>query len=262
MNIKTLITIISVWSVVLSCNKDDSADNAFNYLEVEYYEHFSSSGREIFLNLKTLETFPCSNFQLEVNQNRSNNHLDIKVSDIQVPDVCITALGPATQTLSLGQTSFAPSKLTLWVNENQHDVSINIDKNTISVLPGNTFKDHLFFAFDSLMRIPDNTVWGFAAFEIQTNEKSQNVWSEINEAFAEAGAKDFTLEDGFYYYFLVKDSIIHFENIKQNLHTFYFLFEEDLDVLVDIYERIMENHNSSSMQLRLFDTKGERRHVL
>ncbi len=253
--------IILLFSVVFalsfsSCSTDDEKDHAFNYIDLEFYEHFSSENSFFNFNLSTVESFPCDNFSLDVQVDHASGHTKIQVSDIDVPDICITTIGPATRLLQIGATDEASTRYTLWVNDKRHEFNVIIKEDLITIEQGAPFDNHLFFSFDSLMRIPENTVWGYAIFE-QVPEKN-DIWQELMEAFKDAGAEDLWLEDGFYYYFSVKDNEIHYENIKQDIITFHFQFDGSLDVLTELFHLINEQYEETDIQLRLFNTKGER----
>lgn len=250
------VTTVFIFIFLSSCSKDEEKGNAFKYIDLEYYEQFSATGSDINFMLRTIETFPCDNFSLEVHVTPSANHVEIQVAEIDVPDVCLTALGPARQLLEMGTPEELPHSFTLWVNDKRHEFQVKIENDLITIEQGQPFENHLFFSYDSLMRIPENTFWGYAVFE--QNELSDTILSEILAAFKRAGAEIFLLPDGNYHYFTVKENEIIFDNIKQDTQTFYFQFEESMDVLIDIYENITEQYEQPDIQLRLFNTQGER----
>ncbi|TVQ14962.1 MAG: hypothetical protein EA361_06705 [Bacteroidetes bacterium] len=259
MNSKIVFIVSTFFALILftSCSTDDEKDHAFNYINLEFYEHFSSENSFIHFNLSTLESFPCNNFTLEVQVETYTGHTEIQVIDIDVPDICITTIGPATQLLQIAPPNEINPNFTLWVNDKRHEFKINIADNLISIEQGKPFDNHLFFNFDTLMRIPENTVWGYVIFEQSKNEKN-NIWTEIMKAFKDAGATELLLDNGFYYYFSVKNNEIQFDNIKQDIITFHFHFDEPLEVLTEIFYRVTEQFQDTDIQLRLFNTKGER----
>lgn len=240
----------------ISCNKDDGKGHAFDYINLEYYEHFTAEGSDIYFLLSTIETFPCSNFQLEVSVEKSSNHTDIRIQDLDVPDVCITSIGPATQQIVVGPVNDAAGGFTVWVNDKRHDFSVQINQELIAVNTGQLFENHLFFSSDSLLRIPQNTFWGYTL--TGSMSKKPDFLEDLMEEFIKAGAKLITLSDGNYYYFTVKEGMVYFGHIKQEINTFYFQFDNSMTELVDIYEKVMENYESEEIQIRMFNTRGER----
>lgn len=242
--------------VLASCTKDDAKDQTFSYIDIEFFEQFSSDGAELFFSFKTLESFPCSNFTLAVSVSPSSGLNEIRITDIDVPDVCVTSMGPATYLLPLGPANKQTTNYTVWVNDNRHDFQLKTEDKTISVSEGETFEDHLFFAFDSIMRIPTNTVWGYVVFSGEDN--GSEIWTQILDKFYRAGAKEMILPDGNYYYFDVRENKIVFDNVKSTAHTFYFQFDQPIQELIDLYEVSIADQQQSEIQLRLFDTKGER----
>ncbi len=249
--------IIFMFAFISSCTQDEEKDYAFNYIDLEFYEHFSSDNSFINFTLQTVETFPCNNFSLEVNVEPTSVHTDIQIMDIDVPDVCITTLGPATQQVELGPAEDITPGFTLWVNDKRHDFAVVVQDHLITIEEKTPFENHLFFTFDSLMRIPENTVWGYVVFG-QNEENKNNIMDEIMEAFKEEGAEELLLQDGFYYYFTAKNNEIYFENLKQEIQTFHFKFDKPLEVLTKTFNRIMGEYDQSDIQLRLFNTRGER----
>jgi hypothetical protein len=247
------IILILVSGLFFSCQKDNQKDHPFNYVNIEFYEQRITDGQTLYFNLSSLETFPCSNFTLNVTVNTSANHTDIRISDIAVPDNCITSMGPATQLISLGKFDNYDKSFTLWVNDKRHDFRLDADNQLITVKKGNNFQNHLIFAFDSLYRIPAHTVWGFAAFN------NKELWDEIYAAFIAAGGTEFLLANGNYYFFTIKDGSIVFENTKQKVNeSFYFHFNQPIEVLTEIFRQIIQKYPGSDVQLRLINSLGER----
>jgi hypothetical protein len=245
-----------VIAVFSSCNKEEEPEQSFQYINLEFFEQFSSEGSQILFNLQTIETFPCSNFSLQTSITKSNNHTDIRITNIDVPDICVTALGPASLQLNMGDFSNVPSLFSIWVNEKRHDFELETTEKTIKVKQGNPFEGNLFFAFDSLLRIPENTVWGYI---VNNPESGKNdIWDEILNAFYEEGAQEITLDNGNYFFFTVENQEIIFENLKNQTTTFYFQFENPIQDLIGIYERIIQQYEQAGIQLRIFNTNGER----
>lgn len=251
----TLLSLIII-GFLSSCNNDDENDHAFNYINLEYYEEFTAEGSELMFNFSTVETFPCSNFSLDVRVTPTSGYTEIRITEIDVPDVCVTAMGPATKIVSMGPFTNSSTNYSVWVNKKRHDFQLKTENHKISVIQNQPFEEHLFFATDSLMRIPDQTVWGYILYN--NTEKAAEIWTQILAAFEEAGIEEMDLPDGNYYFFEVKDKKVSYTNVKQEAQTFYFRFEQPLQVLIDIYENIMEQNQQPGVQLRLFDTRGER----
>lgn len=252
-----IITLVTIFiALISSCNKDEEPEQTFQYINLEYFEQFTSEGSQILFNLQTIETFPCSNFSLQTSVTKSSNHTDIRITNIDVPDICVTALGPASLQLNIGEFSNVPSLFSIWVNEKRHDFELETTEKSIKIKEGNHFEDNLFFSFDSLLRIPENTVWGYV---VNNPESSKNdLWDEILNAFYDAGAQEMTLDNGNYYFFTVQNQGIIFENVKNQTTTFYFQFENPMEDLINTYERVIKQYEQSGIQLRIFNTKGER----
>ena len=252
----SVFTLSLILSGFLSCSRDDEKDTAFKYIDLEYFETFTQEGRAINFHFSTVETYPCSNFTLRMVINSSSQHTDIQITDIEVPDVCITTMGPATHNLMLGSTNDLNDSFTLWVNNKRHEFKVIVEDERITIEKGSPFENHLFFAFDSLMRIPQGTVWGYAIIDPERNK--QEIFNALLEAFYEAGAQQVVLPDGNYYYFRIKDEKIVFGNVKQQSYPFYFSFDGPFELLIEAYDEFLKKYEQHDIQLRLFNTSGER----
>lgn len=243
--------------VFSSCNKEDEKDLPFRSVNLSFYEQLSSTGSSIFFDLKTVESFPCNNFTLDVSVSTASGTTDIRINDIEVPDVCVSTEGPATQLIQLGPLENEFTRFSVWVNDKRHDFQLKSDQQTITVIPGRPFESHLLFTYDTLMRIPANTIWGY----ITINQEKMNgpvVWQHIKEAFEKAGVQQISLSDGNYHFFSMENDSLHFENVNQQAHTFYFYFDKPTELLLQAYENVIKDLGLTEIQLRLFDTRGER----
>lgn len=66
----------------------------FNLAEQSLYGGAPDEPRIIF-SMRTEEIFPCANFSIHYDIDRSRNQVRIRVLEIIRPDICLTALGPA-----------------------------------------------------------------------------------------------------------------------------------------------------------------------
>ncbi len=253
---QAIIALLITASTFLSCTSDEEKDSAFKFVDLEYYETFNQEGTEINFHFSTVETFPCSNFTLQLQLNSSARHTDIEISDIEVPDVCVTAIGPAMHTLVLGNTENVTEDFTIWINEHKHNFRLEINQENIIVHKESPFENHLLFAFDSLMRIPHGTVWGYVLIDAATDKNE--IYDALMDAFFAVGAEEMVLPDGNYYYFNIQDDQIHFDNVKQQNFPFYFRFDPSLDTLIETYYEVIDKYEDHEIQLRLFNTTGER----
>ncbi len=255
MNKKIVFVGLFTLLLFLSCNQDDKKEYAFNYINLSFYEQFFDNERTFVFDLETIETYPCLNFRLEVDVISSHGKTDIYAHNIDVPDICLTALGPAQQTLNMGDAENVQSNITFWVNENQHDFHLLVKDEYITFIPGEIDEKHLFFTYDTLRRIPQNTLWGYIR---NHNANNSEIIEEILQEFRLNGAEEIFLNDGKYHYFEIKNQNIVFDNLKQPTHGFFYDYDGKLEDLAEIFNQILEDYNNEELQLRMFHTSGER----
>ena len=72
----------------------------FNFSES--YENYNKPGIPvIYFNLKTEKEYGCVNYNISTEIRLSGNNLDVYIKGIQEPNICLTAIGPATSSSSL-----------------------------------------------------------------------------------------------------------------------------------------------------------------
>jgi len=238
-----------------SCSRDDEKDFPFSSINLNHYENFSSQGRELVFYIETLDSFPCSNFLIAVNMHSSPSKMDIHADNIDVPSHCVTAIGPATRSILLGKPERNPPLVSFWVNDKRHDFDLNITEEAIELNKKTVFENHLFFTREVLMRIPDNTVWGY----IYADTTDKNIIpAGLMDAFAELGAEVMELPDGDYYYFKVVDNSPWFSLGEEEISGFSLLFDKSLDLLIAAFEQFAQESDGVQFKIRLFNTQGER----
>ncbi len=234
-----------------SCTKSDEADSSFSALNLEFYEQFSSEGREFVFFLETHEQFPCSNFLIKTQVNETKEYLEVFAEKIDIPNTCVTSLGPATQKLVLGKPEIYSKRISFWINDNRHDFHFDVNNSTTILKKHNQFGEQLTFSRDTLFRLPDNCVWGYI---VEQNKNESNILDELIDSFTESGAINHFLAQGDYHFFRVDDSgNIRFPGIGAGVLTFSVLFDQNLQVLIDIIQEM-----APDLQIRMFNTNGMR----
>jgi hypothetical protein len=244
-------------SLLLSCSRDDDKDFPFTHISLMHFENFTGQGRELVFYLETLEEFPCSNFQISTQVTLLRDYVEIHASNIDIPSYCITAIGPATRNLMLGDTKQNHGLFSFWVNDLRHDFNLIVNDESIDVVEGSFFDDRLTFVREKLMRIPDHTVWGYIVSD-SIDEKNV-IPDELMFMFEDAGAELLQLNEGDYHYFLVdeEESVIFFPG-EDKIEGFAMFFEKDIEILANVFQEYLDMYDINHMTIRLFNTRGER----
>lgn len=81
-------------------------DSKINFKVIESYDNYETvSSPEIFVELISEKIYGCSNYGIVTNYKIGDKTIDINILGIDKPGVCLTALGPATGRIKLGELS-------------------------------------------------------------------------------------------------------------------------------------------------------------
>ena len=150
------------------------------------------------LNCATEEYYPCFNYGLAYNLNRAGRAASINFTGIAIPNICLTAFGPATCHIPL--TSLIPGSydLTFVIQGKIRYFKLGVSDTNYTVTGTDT--DDVAFVNPVLMRIPKGTVWGYIGYPSLT--VAPLVQSFLDSARA-LGCQTVQLPGGDYYYFSI-----------------------------------------------------------
>lgn len=238
-----------------SCTSDDDKDNPFTHIELNHYEQFSANKRELVFFLETQEVFPCNNFQINTQVSHNRDQVEIHADNIEIPSYCITSTGPATRSILLGNPDENPERFSFWVNSDRHDFNLLVNEDFVEIQKGQFFDKRLSFSREKLMRIPDNTVWGYL---VSDAENKNNLPEGLLHIFGESGAELLNLNDGDYHYFQVEEETVIFFSGENEITGFTLWFEKEIELLVEAFHKYLDENGDTKHQIRLFNTRGER----
>lgn len=253
--LRYIVILIFGLSVFSSCSRDDDKDQSFTHIELRHYEQFHANKRELIFYLETLETFPCNNFQINTQVSHNRDQVEIHADNIEIPSYCITLTGPATRSILLGNPDENPQKFSFWINADRHDFNLLVNENYIELEQGQFFDKRLSFTREKLMRIPNNTVWGYL---VSDSDDKSNLPDELLQIFEEYGAELLPLSDGDYHYFQVKEDLVIFLQGEKEIIGFSLWFEKEVEILAAAFQEYLDQNDITNLQIRLFNTRGER----
>ncbi|SFC94585.1 hypothetical protein SAMN04487907_1213 [Zunongwangia mangrovi] len=172
---KIIILIISI--IALSCSRDDdnlnSIESNIDFMPIEIYNNSNiSEDPDLKLKLITEEIFPCINYSIITSQSIEKNELRIRMEKISSPEICLTALGPATSYIDLQENI---NEIT-FINGHtidKYSISINQEKISINLIESN-FTNLL---FEKTFRYPENTF----AYVGGTNTDNTEIYQDFLE---------------------------------------------------------------------------------
>ncbi len=123
-----------------------------NFMPEEIYSTTEIQEPSLKLKLITSDIYPCINYEIGTTEFIHGNELIVRFDQISEPEICFTALGPATSYIELPQNT---DKVTFINGTIIDKYAIEINQQKISVtLIENNFTSSL---FDKTFRIPENS---------------------------------------------------------------------------------------------------------
>lgn len=238
-----------------SCNDDQEPEHSFQKITLSYFEQFEQDTRSLIMSLETTEEFSCSNFTIQADINRSDDQIDITTNNIELPNVCINNLGPATRIFNLGDAATIPSDFTIWINNNKHDFSLNVSDEMLTVKKGAVFNENLEFQKDSIHRIPDNVVWGYIVNNQDTRFDNMD---QLISFFKNNDIDPLILDNGDYYHFTVESENLYIESGENREEGFSLYHEGSIDKIVELFNQFLAEEETGDWNIRIFSTNGER----
>ncbi len=78
-----------------------SIEGNINFKLMEGYEDDMQTVPQIYLKMRTEKIYPCCNYPIESSLKIYGNKVNIQFFGIYIPEICLTALGPATSSIRL-----------------------------------------------------------------------------------------------------------------------------------------------------------------
>lgn len=150
---------------------ENSIETDINFMPEEIYSTNETQEPLLKLKLITSEIFPCINYGISTTEFMNGSELIVRFEEIIEPELCLTAIGPATSYIELPQNT---NKVT-FLNGNIIDkYSIEINQQKISItLIENNFTSSL---YDKTFRIPENSF----AYVCGTNTNNTNIYEDFS----------------------------------------------------------------------------------
>lgn len=185
-------------------NCSDSTSPELNFeridskLNIVLREELTSESRNLILNCRTERIYPCCNYGIDYNVVKGAKNFKVRFSKIVMPQICLTALGPAGCAVNLGSLAEGQYNLELEVNGKTEIAQLMVSKGSYQVnhQPGLNFK----FENAELKRIPQFLIWGSVGY---INDSLVSVVNTFTDSLQILGAQQVQLLPGDYWYFKV-----------------------------------------------------------
>ncbi len=132
------------------------------------HETLSASGRNLWLSAATEKTYPCINYSIASSVLHAGPGFRVAVDGIVKPDICLTALGPATCQIQLGRLAPGSYPLAIVVEGRTTSSVFAVSAESIAVRIGASAQVR--FPEPVLHRVPSGTLWGLVGYTRPSQE--------------------------------------------------------------------------------------------
>jgi hypothetical protein len=241
-----LFCLLLIFSPFIFNNCDDTVSDNKSYsiidsrINIKLTEELSADSKKVVLYCSTERIYGCINYGIDYSVLRTANNFRIKFNSIIISDICLTALGPATNRISLGELNGGSYNLTLEVNGKTESAVLTVTDSLyqINFQPGFNFK----FDNTKLNRVPQYLIWGSVGY---INDSLTNVVNTYLDSLQILGAVQINISPGDYGFFKI-DS---FGNIvTPDNHGFPFIkiykfeYQNDLNNIKELMKRIQQQY--------------------
>lgn len=206
------------------------------------------------LSCATARTYSCFNFHIVSELSRFGSSINTLFKEIATPNICLTALGPATCTLPLPPLSPDSYDLRFAVNNIWHTFSLEVTDSVYRVTGSDT--DAVVFLQPEIRRIPRATIWGYVGYSSGSMEGTARSFLDSAQVI---GCTHAALSPGNYYYFEMDDAgepVLKGKYGYYFMHPFVFNYAGKSDQVKELVARYARTYGDS-LSIAVFTAKGE-----
>jgi len=224
-----------------ACQKEDEMRDLSGVVMIELREVSVDAERKIALYAESREIYPCLNFFIDYEVSKLHSHTYVHFKGLQVPKICLTALGPAKALIHLGAMEPGKHPVDFLLNEDGLGTLFHVSEEHLQVETESGNAEYLEFLELEMHRLSDNRFWGY--IQVLQTAPDKGTEAFLNDLWA-AGAQPVSYDPGNYGFFRIKgdDTIlfdgIHHRNVKNPL---LFAFDGDVETLKEIADDYKEN---------------------
>jgi hypothetical protein len=190
------VLLLFIISLLSSCLKNEKEYLPLGEVQLQMTEELSVNSRRLHFNFFTEEEFECLDNTIRYSSSSDPETINISLVDVEVSDLCLTGPGPAIESIDLGTYELGNYPVNIKVADYENTGTLQVNQDMYVV--GFNNPQMLTTYFDTLYRIPDNTIWGLVGYyELEGVEKVDAFLDSLESI----GAMPLTLNQGDYGYF-------------------------------------------------------------
>lgn len=126
---KKFVVIFILLFTATSCKKDYQLEN----IDSDIWVSVVANGSDIIINAKTGREYTCNNFGIKYCLRTNKDRIYVGFKKIQVPDFCLTSLGPATCNIAIPELKNGEYPITFELNNRETKGTLLIG-NTVELI--------------------------------------------------------------------------------------------------------------------------------
>jgi len=167
-------------------------------------ERLAPDDRGLVLNCRTEKEYGCHNYRIGHSLGRSGQTIRIDFRHIDVPELCLLALGPARAEIDLG--ALAPGGYVLELRAGGRTVTAGLAVSESAYVVTVAGDPAVGFTATRLDRVPDGTVWGLIGYLAPAGQPYDSLAKAFLDSLEVRGAKTGDFAPGDYGYFVIDGS--------------------------------------------------------
>lgn len=152
------------------CKDDETGDANFTPIDsrisLVMKEQLGTTGNLLAFHAATEKIYNCANYSLVVQPGVSGQAISVSFSNIAIPSVCLTALGPATADFNFVPLAAGTYTFSIQVNQHLTGAQLVVTDTSYEVINGEA--QWTTFPKSYLHRIPSNVIWGYVSYNDPT----------------------------------------------------------------------------------------------
>ncbi len=251
------IFIIAMTGCELASSKDPIiVPDVEDELYVDMWEQLNSpTGRSLVVKIESIEEKNCLNYRLDYFFSRNGNRLKVSLNNIIEPNDCVPGNAPVKAEVSAGSL---PS------GNYGFDIDFKglvVNNGTLSVTSESYVLDMksehgIVLLRDELLRVPDDVIWGYAAYQQSADEAIAVDFINEVKAISKLAIGN---RAGYYGHFTISPldgKVFVHEQPSSNVKTFFYQYTDNETTLKNLVADYRQTYGNQ-LTIKVFNAKGK-----
>ena len=251
-----LLSVMIVIFMLSACLKEKSEILPMSPVDISMYDILSTTTRELQLSIETTQLYECGNCTIRFDKSVVDGKIMVNLKDIEQPSLCVGTDIPAHANIMLGTMTNGEHPIEIKIGSISRAGTITVSDSMYVLNIDTESQQMLNVAYDTLQRIPENTIWGLVAYYYTSDVSTANFFLDSLENL---GASHRFLTPGEYGYFQVDTTgnIVEPQNPGYaGLKTFDYSYTNSFDDIEDLISH-MDFFYPGDLVIYLYNWKGQ-----